>query len=59
MHTFPRKDHRFFILGSGNREKGIVNPTHGNYFDIDESCLAIGVALQCQTAVDFLMNTEK
>lgn len=49
----------FYFLGSGNREKGIVNPTHGNYFDIDESCLAIGVALQCQTAVDFLMNTEK
>ena len=49
----------FYFLGSGNKEKGIVNPTHGNYFDIDENCLAIGVALQCQTAVDFLMNAEK
>lgn len=44
----------FYYLGSRNEEKGIVHPAHGNLFDIDEGCIPIGVAVQCQAVVDFL-----
>ena len=47
----------FYFLGSGNKEKGIVNPAHGSLFDIDESCLSIGVAMQCNLAYEFLLNS--
>ncbi|MBU3144769.1 M20 family metallopeptidase [Clostridium sp. CF012] len=47
----------FYFLGSGNVEKGIVNPAHGSLFDIDESCLSIGVAMQCKLAFEFLLNS--
>ncbi|MEK6265928.1 MAG: M20 family metallopeptidase [Clostridium sp.] len=46
----------FYFLGSGNVEKGIVHPAHGNLFDIDESCLSIGVAMQCKLAYEFLLD---
>ncbi len=46
----------FYFLGSGNKEKGIVSPAHGNLFDIDESCLHIGVAMQCKLAYEFLLD---
>ena len=45
----------FYYLGSGNKEKGIINPAHGSYFDIDEQCLPIGVALQCEAVRRFLL----
>ena len=45
----------FYYLGSGNKEKGIINPAHGNYFDIDEQCLPIGVAIQCEAVKRFLL----
>ncbi|MBZ9636230.1 M20 family metallopeptidase [Clostridium sp. FP1] len=47
----------FYFLGSGNAEKGIVNPAHGSLFDIDESCLKVGVAMQCKLAYEFLLNS--
>jgi len=47
----------FYFLGSGNKEKGILNPAHGSLFDIDESCLSIGVAMQCNLAYEFLLNS--
>ncbi len=47
----------FYFLGSGNKEKGIVNPAHGSLFDIDESCLHLGVAMQCKLAYEFLLNS--
>ena len=47
----------FYFLGSGNKEKGIINPAHGSLFDIDESCLSIGVAMQCNLAYEFLLNS--
>jgi len=47
----------FYFLGSGNVEKGIVNPAHGSLFDIDESCLKVGVAMQCELAYEFLLNS--
>jgi amidohydrolase len=46
----------FYFLGSGNVEKGIVHPAHGSLFDIDESCLSIGVAMQCKLAYEFLLD---
>lgn len=46
----------FYFLGCGNISKGIVNPAHGSLFDIDEDCLPIGVAIQCQTVLDYLNN---
>lgn len=47
----------FYFLGSGNRKKGIIHPAHGSLFDIDESCLSIGVAMQCKLAYEFLLNS--
>lgn len=47
----------FYFLGSGNKEKGIVNPAHGSLFDIDESCISIGVAMQCNLAYEFLLKS--
>jgi amidohydrolase len=44
----------FYFLGAGNSDKGIVHPAHGSFFDIDESCLPIGVAIQCNTAYQYL-----
>lgn len=35
----------FYHLGCGNKAKGITAPTHSNTFDIDESCLSLGVFL--------------
>lgn len=46
----------FYFLGIRNEEKGIKHPLHSSHFDIDETSLAVGVAIQCQTAYDFLLN---
>lgn len=34
----------YFYLGSGNKKRGITEPLHSVNFDIDESCLKIGIA---------------
>lgn len=47
----------FYFLGAANVEKGINHPAHGSYFDVDENCLPIGVAIQCKTAYEYL-NTK-
>ncbi|MDT8715210.1 amidohydrolase [Clostridium sp. 19966] len=52
------RDAAFYFLGSGNKEKGIVNPAHGSLFDIDENCLQYGVAIQCKAAFDYLQNSN-
>lgn len=44
----------FSFLGCGNREKGIVAPLHSSSFDLDESSLSIGVALQTAVAMNYL-----
>ena len=44
----------FYFLGSGNKEKNIIHPAHSSLFDIDEECLPIGAAMQCQMAFDYL-----
>jgi amidohydrolase len=46
----------FYFLGCRNEEKGIIHPAHNSLFDIDEACLPIGVAIQCETAVNILNN---
>jgi amidohydrolase len=44
----------FYFLGSGNKEKKTTEPAHSNLFDIDEDCLAIGVAIQSLAAFNYL-----
>jgi amidohydrolase len=44
----------FYFLGCRNEEKGIVNPAHGSLFDVDEDCIPIGVAIQCESAIRML-----
>ncbi|MBQ6820529.1 MAG: amidohydrolase [Clostridium sp.] len=44
----------FYFLGSGNKDKNIIYPAHSNLFDIDEDCLSLGVAMQCQMAYEYL-----
>lgn len=47
----------FYFLGSGNKEKNIVYPAHSSLFDIDESCLPLGVAMQCQMVFEYLTRS--
>ncbi len=44
----------FYYLGCRNEEKGIIHPAHNSLFDIDEDCLPIGVAIQCEAALNIL-----
>lgn len=47
----------FYFLGSGNKEKNIIYPAHSNLFDIDEDCLPLGVAMQCQMVFEYLTRS--
>lgn len=44
----------FYFLGIRNEEKGIIHPAHNSLFDIDEEALPIGVAIQCEVAMNYL-----
>ncbi|WP_073025407.1 M20 metallopeptidase family protein [Lutispora thermophila] len=44
----------YYVLGCGNKEKGIIYPGHNSRFDIDEDCLPLGSALQALLAYNFL-----
>ena len=44
----------FYFLGIRNEEKGIIYPAHNSLFDIDEDALPIGVAIQCEVAMNYL-----
>jgi len=44
----------FFVLGTGNPEKGINYPHHNSKFDLDEDVLWIGPALFAKIAMDYL-----
>jgi len=48
----------FYFLGCRNEEKGITHPAHSNQFDIDEDCLAVGVAVHCAAAYKYLKDKE-
>lgn len=47
----------FYFLGSGNKSKNIIYPAHSSLFDIDEDCLPLGVAMQCQMALEYLTRS--
>jgi amidohydrolase len=47
----------YFILGTGNEEKGTTYPSHHPRFDIDEDVLPLGAALLALVAVGFLEQT--
>ena len=44
----------FYFLGIRNEKNGIIHSAHNNLFDIDEDALPIGVAIQCEIAVNYL-----
>lgn len=44
----------YYKLGCRNEVKGICNPAHGSYFDIDEDSLILGCLIQSKIAYDFL-----
>lgn len=44
----------YFRLGCRNEEKGIIHDGHHCLFDIDEDCLAIGVAMQVENVLSIL-----
>lgn len=44
----------FFNLGTGNREKGIIQEGHNDKFDIDEDGLKLGVLLQVKNVLSLI-----
>ena len=46
----------FYYIGIRNEDRGIIHPLHSNLFDADEDCIAVGVAVQCETAVRYLSS---
>ena len=44
----------FAFLGTGNKEKGTMNPHHSPKFDIDEDALPYGVAFEVNMALELL-----
>ena len=46
----------FYFLGSKNETNNIIYPAHSNLFDVDEDCIPLGVALQCQMIIDYLTS---
>lgn len=51
-YYLQHKPGAFFLLGSGNRQKGIQEPLHSPRMMVDEDCLAIGAAIMAQLALD-------
>ena len=46
----------YYYLGVRNDSKNINKPAHGNYFDVDEDAITLGVALQCSFIYDYLTS---
>jgi amidohydrolase len=44
----------FFSLGVRNEAKGIVHTIHNHLFDVDEECMAFGVAMQVSNVLSVL-----
>jgi amidohydrolase len=44
----------YFWLGTGNKAKGINQNLHNSCFDIDESSMATGIAIEASVAYNFL-----
>jgi len=49
----------FYHLGCGNKAAEITAPLHSAGFDIDESCLTVGAAMQAGLCVAFLEEQQK
>lgn len=49
----------FYYLGTSNKEKDTTYPLHSSFFDVDEECIAVGVAVDCETVINFLNNVNK
>lgn len=43
----------FYKLGCGNKAKGIDRPIHNNMFNVDENCIAIGIAVHIATVLSY------
>ena len=53
-HRFAAKDYcAYWLLGAGNKAKGITAPHHDSRFDIDEDALDMGVRLFVNAAMEF------
>ncbi|MCA8911375.1 MAG: amidohydrolase [Planctomycetes bacterium] len=50
-YYLQHKPGAFFLLGSGNSSKGITEPLHSARFNVDESCLPLGVAVMARLAL--------
>lgn len=50
-YYLQHKPGAFFLLGSGNKSKGITEPLHSARFNVDESCLPLGVAVMANLAM--------
>ena len=48
------RDAAFYFLGTSNAAKGTGKAAHSSLFDIDEDAIPLGVAIQCQSAFDYL-----
>lgn len=48
----------FYYLGTGNKEKDTTYPLHSSFFDVDEECISVGVAVDCETVINFLNNVN-
>ncbi|MCY6355008.1 M20 metallopeptidase family protein [Clostridium sp. ZS2-4] len=48
----------FYYLGTGNKEKDTTYPLHSSFFDVDEECISVGVAINCETVINFLNNVN-
>ncbi len=48
------RDAAFYFLGTANESKGTFRSAHSNLFDIDEDAIPLGVAIQCEAALNYL-----
>jgi metal-dependent amidase/aminoacylase/carboxypeptidase family protein len=49
----------YFLLGAGDPASGISAPHHHPDFDIDESCLPIGVEVLARAALIYLAEVGR
>ncbi len=46
----------FYNIGCGNIEKGITASLHNNAFDVDETCIPLGVKMQVKSALELMKS---
>lgn len=44
----------YFYLGCRNEERGFIHPWHSAHFDLDESCMPLGVAILTAATITYL-----